>query len=56
MDKIAEFLKGQLPKLGTSEQTIEGYTKKGTNDIVNGLRLLQEAPDGDYKYSNYTKE
>lgn len=56
MTKIAEFLKSQLPKIGSSESTIEGYTKKGTNDIVNGLRLLQEAPEGDYKYSNYTKE
>ena len=56
MTKIAEFLKSQLPKIGSSESTIEGYTKKGTNDIINGLRLLQEAPEGDYKYSNYTKE
>lgn len=56
MTKIAEFLKSQLPTIGSSEKTIEGYTKKGTNDIINGLRLLQEAPEGDYKYSNYTKE
>lgn len=56
MTKIAEFLKSQLPKIGSSESTIEGYTKKGTNDIINGLKLLQEAPAGDYKYSNYSKE
>ena len=56
MSEIAKFLKAQLPSLGNSEGTIEGYTKKQSNDIVKGLEVLQDAPDGDYKYTKYTKE
>ena len=55
MSKIGAFLKAQLPSLGSSEKTIEGYTKKESNDIKAGLQLLKDAPDGDYKYSQYTK-
>ena len=60
MTKIAEFLKAQLPNLGSSIQdnTIEGYTKKDSKDIIEGLKLLQEAPEGDYKFtkSQLTKD
>ena len=56
MSEIAKFLKEKLPSLGSSEGTIEGYTKKQSNDIVKGLEVLQDAPDGDYKYTKYTKE
>jgi hypothetical protein len=37
MSKIASFLKSQLPSLGSSESTIEGYTKKESNQIKAGL-------------------
>ena len=56
MSEIAKFLKAQLPNIGQSEKTIEGYTKKDSNDIKEGLKLLKDAPAGDYKYSEYTKE
>lgn len=56
MSEIAKFLNAQLPSLGNSEGTIEGYTKKQSNDIVKGLEVLRDAPDGDYKYTKYTKE
>lgn len=57
VNKIAEFIKAQLPKLGSNEQTIEGYTKKQSNQIRQGFeQLLQDAPDGDYHYSRKTEE
>ena len=56
MSKIAKFLKEQLPNIGSSEQTIEGYTKKDSNDIKQGMQLLAEAPAGDYKFTKYSKE
>lgn len=60
MSKIAEFIKSNLPKIGSSENetVIEGYTKKQANDIARGAELLMNAPDGDYKYTQtkYTKE
>jgi len=28
MSKIADFIKANIPEMGTSEKTIEGYTKK----------------------------
>lgn len=55
IQKIAEFLKAQLPNLGTTEQTIEGYTKKDSDSIKKGLELLQDAPNGVYKQTIYTK-
>lgn len=55
MSEIAKFLKAQLPSLGSSEQTIEGYTKQDSNTIKEGLKLLAEAPAGDYKFTQYTK-
>ena len=53
MTKIADFLKSQLPRLGSSTQetSIEGYTKKDTQDIKQGMELLKNAPEGDYKYT-----
>lgn len=56
MSEIAKFLKAQLPSLGSSEQTIEGYTKKESQQIKAGIELLKDAPDGFYKYHKYTKE
>lgn len=56
MSEIAKFLKGQLPNIGQSEQTIEGYTKQDSNLIKAGLQLLKDAPAGDYKFSEYTKD
>ena len=55
MSEIAKFLKAQLPKIEASENTIEGYTKKDSNLIKQGLRLLQDAPNGDYKFSQTDK-
>lgn len=56
MSEIAKFLKEQLPKIGNSENTIEGYTKQESYEIKTGLQLLKEAPMGDYKFSQYTKD
>lgn len=57
VNKIAEFIKAQLPKLGSNEQTIEGYTKKQSNQIRQGFeQLLQDAPDGNYHYSRKTED
>ena len=56
MSKIAQFLKAQLPSIGQSESTIEGYTKQDSNIIRAGIQLLKDAPAGDYKFSQYTKE
>jgi hypothetical protein len=55
--KIAEFIKNNMPKLGSDEQTIEGYTKKQSNDIAQGFQqLLQGAPDGEFKWQQKTEE
>ena len=56
VSKIADFLKSQLPRLGSSEQTIEGYTKQDSNMIKAGLQLLKDAPAGDYKMTQYSKD
>lgn len=56
MSEIAKFLKAQLPSIGSSERTIEGYTKQDSNLIKAGLQLLKDAPAGDYKISEYTKD
>ena len=55
MSEIAKFLKEKLPQIEASENVIEGYTKKDSNLIKQGLRLLQDAPDGDYKFSKTDK-
>ena len=55
MDEIAKFLKAQVPTIQSTETTLEGYTKKDTNLIKEGVRILSEAPDGDYKYSETYK-
>lgn len=56
MSEISKFLKAQLPSIGTSEQTIEGYTKQDSNNIKAGLQLLKDAPAGDYKFTQYNKD
>ena len=56
ISKIADFLKSQLPHLGSSESTIEGYTKSDSNKIKAGLELLKDAPAGDYKFTQYSKD
>lgn len=57
ISKIADFIKGHLPSLGDSDQTIEGYTKKQSDQIRKGFEImLQDAPDGDYHYSHRTKD
>lgn len=56
MTKIAEEIKKLASNLGSTEQTIEGFTKKQSNDIKKGLEMLADAPDGIYKGTNYTKE
>ena len=56
MSKIAAFLKAQLPNIGSSESTIEGYTKKDSQNIKAGLQQLADAPDGYYEYTQHTKD
>ena len=54
--KISEWIKSNLPKIGATENTLEGYTKQESNQIIQGIEILKDAPSGDYKYSQYTKE
>ena len=56
MTKIAEQLVKLKGTLGSSETTIEGYTRKESNDIKRGMELLADAPNGIYKTSQYTKD
>ena len=57
MSKIADFIKANIPDMGTSEETIEGYTKKQSQQIQEGFKqLLQDAPDGDYHWSKKTED
>ena len=56
MSKIADRIHQLKGTLGSSESTIEGYTRHESNQIRRGLELLTEAPAGDYKYTKYTKE
>ena len=55
MEEIAKFLKSQVPTIQSTETTLEGYTKKDTDLIKQGVRALLDAPDGDYKYSETYK-
>ena len=54
MTKIADFLKSHMASLGTSKETIEGYTKQDSDNIKEGLELLKEAPAGAYKFTKYS--
>ena len=54
--KISEWIKSNLPKIGATENTLEGYTKQESNQIIQGIEILKDAPSGDYKLSQYTKE
>ena len=57
MSKIADFIKEHIPDMGTSEETIEGYTKKQSQQIQEGFKqLLQDAPNGDYHWSKKTED
>lgn len=56
MDKIGDKIKSLLPDIKNNEKVLEGYTRHETNQIRQGLELLQEAPSGDYKYTITTKE
>ena len=49
MQEIAAFLKAQLPKIESTE--IEGYTKKDANLIKEGIQVLKDAPNGEYKFN-----
>lgn len=56
MSEIAKFLKEYLPKIESSETVIEGYTRKDSNNIKEGIRqLLADAPDGSYKLTRTNK-
>lgn len=55
MSKIASFLKDNLQTLGSSETTLQGYTKKDSIDIKEGAKLLENASSGEYQYEEYTK-
>lgn len=55
LNEISKYLKAQLPSIGSSERTIEGYSQKDSNDIKQGIELLAGAPNGLYKISEYSK-
>lgn len=55
MSEIGKFLKAQLPVIENSETVIEGYTKKDAKLIKEGIEVLANAPEGDYKFSETKK-
>jgi hypothetical protein len=55
MSKVTDWIKSNIASLGSTEETLEGYTKKESDNIKSGLRMLQDAPEGVYKTSDYTK-
>lgn len=66
INKVAELIKNRLSSLGTSEQKIEGYSVKQSNQIKGGLEILDEMAqkaaaagmtvDGLYKNKLITKD
>lgn len=56
LSKIAEQINNLKGTLGSSETTIQGYTKQESNAIKQGMELLAQNPDGLYKVTQYTKD
>jgi hypothetical protein len=56
MNKISEWIRTNLPTMGTSENKLEGYTKQESHKIIKGIEILKDAPTGDYKLSELTKD
>ena len=56
MSKIAKDIKLLLPTIGTDELVKEGYTHHQAGQIVKGLELLKDAPEGDYSYKISSKD
>lgn len=56
MNKISEWIRTNLPTMGTSENKLEGYTKQESHKIIKGIEILKDAPSGDYKISELTKD
>lgn len=53
--KIAEQVKSMAGKLGNSELKLDGISEVEANQIRQGIKLLQGAPDGYYKTTTETK-
>ncbi len=53
--KIAEQVKSMAGKLGSSELKLDGMSEVESNQIKQGIKLLQGAPDGYYKTTTETK-
>lgn len=53
--KIAEQVKSMAGKLGSSELKLDGMSEVEANQIKQGIKLLQGAPDGHYKTTTETK-
>ena len=56
LNKIAEQIGKLKGNIGTTELVKEGYTHHQANQIKQGFELLIEAPEGDYKFTNTTKD
>lgn len=56
MNKISEWIRTNLPTMGTSENKLEGYSKQESHKIIKGIEILRDAPSGDYKISELTKD
>lgn len=54
MEEIATFLKNQLPNLGSD--IIEGYTLQDSNLIKQGIKVLKDAPAGEYKFKDVNQK
>lgn len=53
--KIAEQIKSMAGKLGNSELKLDGMSEVESNQVKQGIKLLQGAPDGHYKTTTETK-
>ena len=55
LPKIAEQIKSMAGKLGNSELKLDGMSEVESNQVKQGIKLLQGAPDGHYKTTTETK-
>lgn len=56
INKISEWIRTNLPTMGTSENKLEGYSNQESHKIIKGIEILKDAPAGDYKLSQLTKD
>ena len=55
LPKIGQEIKALAGKLGNSELKLDGMSEVESNQVKQGIKLLQGAPDGHYKTTTETK-